>query len=256
MRLGLALLMIVGMMCPASPSLAAVAFDSLTGVGHTTDTGTTSVTNTNQTVGAGSQRMLAALLAIKGGTPPTSVVCNWDSTNQAMTLVPGSDYQNGTTTTYTAIYGLVAPTSRNKTQCTWTGTAVEAKLAAISFTGVDQTSVIVAFPHSAHGTSLTAVTLATTGALTSASGNMVMALFTQAVAYFSATSGTTIDLDTTASGDISMATLYDNGAATVTSTAAWGGSNADYSFASADIAAAGGGEPLPTPPSMLLLGVQ
>jgi len=42
-------------------------------------------------------------------------------------------------------------------------------------------------------------------------GDYIAAIFAQGSAAFASTSGTTVDLDTTAGGDIAQATLYDAG---------------------------------------------
>jgi hypothetical protein len=119
----------------------------------------TSASYTGITVGSGSNRALIALINFghtSGPNDPSSITATWDSggTNQAMTqlalFTPGSSGASG-------IWGLVAPTSGNKTLAvSWT-TANESYIAGISFTGVDQTGGTTSFPNAATGsaTSLT-----------------------------------------------------------------------------------------------------
>jgi hypothetical protein len=110
----------------------------------------TSATYTGITVGSGIHRALVVSLnfGYNTGTPPSAVSVTWDSggTNQAMTqIVSGNNGSNGEA----QLWGLVAPTSGNKTLAvSWTGNA-EVFIVAESYTQVDQTGGATTFPHSA-----------------------------------------------------------------------------------------------------------
>ena len=66
-----------------------------------------------------------------------------------MTAISGTDTgTNGAISGASSMFGLIAPTSGNHTlACTWSTAAQIMQVAAVSFTGVNQTSVAVAFPH-------------------------------------------------------------------------------------------------------------
>lgn len=132
----------------------AVALDA---TGTAADGLSTSSSYTGITVGTGANRGLLVILNTQSGTTPTGVTATWDSggTNQAMTQVAtqASTLDSG----FIKIFGLVAPTSGNKTcLVSWTGSA-NFVVSAISFTGVNQISVGSAFPntHNASGTTTT-----------------------------------------------------------------------------------------------------
>ena len=219
----------------------AVVFDASTGSGNTTDTGSVlTVSNTHLTVGSGSNRALIAFLTLHNDTAPPSLACAWDpsGTNQAMSLISGTGFGSGSSSMYSAIFGLLNPTPGNKTlTASWSTSSMESHLAAVSFTGVNQTDIATAFPG---GTASEGTVSSGSFNVTSAVGDMVVALFTNGSAAFASTSGSTIDLDTTAGGFFAMATLYQSGAATVTATAAWGGTSIIANWAGCNVKAAVG----------------
>src|SRR6266704_349235 len=151
----------------------AVAFDAkATAYAATTGTGVTTLSNNNLTVGSGSNRALIAVVTWVNTATPTSPSANWDTagTNQAMTQI-GSTIANGSDV-HCALFGLVAPTSGAKNfTITWTN-ACGCYVDLIAFTGVDQTSVAVAFPHFNSATGSTSPASVT---ITSATGNYTVA---------------------------------------------------------------------------------
>lgn len=144
----------------SAPSWGAVAWNSNSSASFESGSPATSPsTDTNMTVGSGANRALLCLVAWEGVfTGPGTITVNWDSTgtNQAMTLI-GS----GNTTTNTCsvqFYGLIAPTSGNKTlRVAWTAGTSGHNSWCSDFTGVNQTSVAAAFTlaTNATGTSTT-----------------------------------------------------------------------------------------------------
>lgn len=123
----------------------------------------TSLGYTGITVGSGSNRALVVTFGISNGTAPTGVTATWDNgaSNQAMTSIAA--------TANTFVFALRNPIAGNKTlQIAWTN-ANEISACAISFTGVDQTSDALAFPHNntSSGSSTTASLV-----ITSATGNI------------------------------------------------------------------------------------
>jgi len=152
----------------------AVAFDAKA-TADSTGTSVTTISNANLTVGAGSNRGLIAVVSWNGTVTLSAPVAHWDTagTNQLMTQI-GSTITNAAIDQHLALFGLVAPTSGNKNlTVSWTG-ASGVYLSAIAFTGVDQTSAAVAFPHfnNAVGTTSPASV-----AITSATGNETVAVF-------------------------------------------------------------------------------
>lgn len=153
----------------------AVAFDAkATANSHTTGTTVVTLSNANMTVGSGSNRALLCVVSWEGVAAPTGISAKWDTagTNQTMAQI-GSTISNGNFRV--ALFGLLAPTSGNKNfTLSWTNTC-SCYLDLIAFTGVDQTSNAVAFPHfnSATATSTGPATVN----ITSASGNYTLATF-------------------------------------------------------------------------------
>lgn len=202
-----------------------VTFDAKTPAGAFVSSGT-SVSNSTITVGSGSGRALIVGFVVDTLTViPPAAACVWDvgGTNQSMTAITGTNTGiNGGISAASVLFGLLAPTSGAKTlTCTWTGSNAVG-IFAVSFTGVNQGSLAAAFPN---GT-FTSVAIAAAGpvsiAITSATGHKTVAMFAQNCVAFGAISGTTIttELDMTNVGWVSS---YDNGAATVTMTAAFTG---------------------------------
>lgn len=158
----------------APREMMAVAHDADSSSATDSGTGQTSATHGNLTVGSSLSNGALLFIAVFDTQTVSNVALHWDSagTNQAMTLI-GSQVSTGAHG-FAFLFGLLAPTSGNKTlNCTWT-TAAEVSLFGCSWTGVDQTSVAVAFPHfnSAVGSST-----APSVTITSATGNAVVGAF-------------------------------------------------------------------------------
>lgn len=149
----------------------AVSFDAI-GTGVDSITGQSSpFTLTTLTVGTGNQRALVVQIAWLAAAP-AGLTVNWDSagTPQACTLIKSQAGVNGQTV---QLWGLLAPTSGNKTlSVAWSAGTTELMLQAAAWTGVDQTSTAVAFPNS---TSATGNNATATVNVTSAINNATMA---------------------------------------------------------------------------------
>lgn len=219
----------------------AVAFDAKTAA-VTNVNAVATMTVSNLTVGSGSNRAMAVLIYWATGTVPSGITATWDSggTNQAMTLIAGTNAgAGGAANESTSAYGLIAPTAGNKSLViSWTGNQ-EAHATAISFTGVDQTSVAVAFPHGTTNIKTVSTAQPNTVTITSATGNMVVAGHEQDVGAYGAISNTTLAKDDTTGPGIGVAFNYASGASSVTMTAAFTGSAVWGSFGF-DVLAAGG----------------
>jgi len=225
----------------------AVVFDAKT----TTWTNSTVATMTvnNLTVGTGSNRAIAVLLICgsQAVSFPAGLTLTWDSggTNQALTQISGTLAANGPSSAVAAVYGLLNPTSGNKNLViSWTGNN-EMHASAASFTGVDQTSIAVAFPNGNSHSVSTAGASPCTVTVTSATGNMTIAGHAQSSFVWTTLSGTTIATDAVAGPNLGVASNFDNGAATVTLTAAWASGTTPNISVGCDIlaAAAGGAAP-------------
>jgi hypothetical protein len=109
----------------------------------------TSVNYTGLTVGAGANRALIMVIGGRVGAM-TVTACNWDSTGtpQAMDLL--ATVTGGTDIKFYKIYGLVNPTSGNKTLAVaWNEATNEGVINALDFTGVNQTGGATSFPGAA-----------------------------------------------------------------------------------------------------------
>ncbi len=169
---------------------------------------------THMTVGSGSNRALIAVIVLGyngSGARPTSISCTWDQggSNQAMTLIGTINASNNFATAQ--LYGLIAPTSGNKTlRLNYSNSTLnnnEAWIDAIAFTGVSQTGGATSFP------GFTSADTGTTVAVTSATGDFVVASWSPSGA--PTPTGTTIFNDHTSGSFINAAANYDAGAATV-----------------------------------------
>lgn len=205
----------------------AVAFDAVaTADSHTTGTTVVTLSNALLTVGSGSNRALIAVVTWESTSAPTAISAKWDTAgaNQTMTQI-GSTISNGNFRT--ALFGLLAPASGNKNfTLSWTNTA-SCYLSLIAFTGVDQTSIAVAFPHfnSATGTSVGPATVN----ITSAPGNYTVAEFVSSPAGDLTTlNQTTLYAPDITDPNMSGAANYAVGAAsnthscTISASAVWG----------------------------------
>jgi hypothetical protein len=196
-----------------------------------TANGVTSADLTALTVGAGANRAVVA--QVVWSAVVTSPSLTWDNggTNQAMAAITNA---GATNTCRVECWGLVAPTSGNKTlRASWT-TARDIYLNAVAWTGVDQTGGVTSFPNGRSGTG--ASSTSSTGAITSAAGNFVMGVHGTATGSFTGVSSTQDFLDN-AAANVSGAGNHAAGAATVTLTGSFGTTPA-WASAGTDIAAA------------------
>ncbi len=199
------------------------------------------------TVASGSN--LALVLTLNFGSNAVSgITAVWDQggTNQSMTqLVLAQNVSPGVGSS--AIFGLRNPTvgSSLTLRVSWTTTS-EVFIAAICFAGVDQTSNVAAFPHTA---SYTVAGSGQTVSLTSATGNMVVGCQTATGSQGTPT-GTTIYDDHFSGAIINAQAEYDNGASSVNV----GSSGViNQSIAAVDVAAAAGGGSTFTPIVMMVV---
>lgn len=136
-----------------------------------TSNGVTTKDLTTLTVGSGSNRALVVQLVWSGSVTAVSVTWDQGGTNQACAAITGA---TATNTGMVQLWGLVAPTSGNKTlRVSWT-TSRDVVVQAVSWTDVDQTGGTTTF---AHGTGATGTGTTSTATVTSAANNAVMAVF-------------------------------------------------------------------------------
>ena len=194
----------------------AVVFDAKT-ASFTEGNGVATISISNMTVGSGANSALLCLVWFSGTDAlPAGLTVVWDNggTNQSMTQVVSTNFGDSNINAGGAIFGLVAPTSGNKTlKITWTGNQ-EVHACAVSFTGVNQTGGATSF---AHGNTNTASANTGTITVTSATGNMVVAGDTNNQTGWGAISGTTI-ATTTTGPNLGCVGSYTAGAASVVST--------------------------------------
>lgn len=185
----------------------------------------TSITHNNLTVGSGTNRALIVMLILTSTSAGTPTV-TWDSggTNQACTLITGAS-KAITGVGIVSLYGLLSPTSGNKTlNATWTNSS-GAYIAGVSYTGVDQTGVSTSFPH---GTSASGIGSSFGVTVTSAVGNAVAAAHAFGSSSFDIVSvnNTQVFLDTSLSGSSDGAANRAAGASTVALSGAANGGDA------------------------------
>jgi hypothetical protein len=188
---------------------------------------------TNLTVAASTNVVWA--VAVFGFNPGT-VTATWDFGASAQTMTQiGTNCKENTWDKWVVLFGLVSPTTGNKTlRWTYTGTG-EVSTNASTFSGADQTGGTTTFPGftCANGSSTTpAVTI------TSSANNMAVAGVIQDSGTFSARSHTSLwENNTRGSG--AQRTLTTASGASVAFT--WTIAGAQWGAAGNDIAAAGGG---------------
>lgn len=142
---------------------SSVALDAA-GTEHFVAPAATSYNYTGITVGTGSHRALVVTLQFDSNSDPTGVSATWDSggTNQAMTLIKSLD-KNGDGSgggCVNQLWGLVAPTSGNKTLAIATSSS-RFFVSAISFTGVNQTGGTTSFPNATGAVAVETVNITT-----------------------------------------------------------------------------------------------
>lgn len=141
----------------------------------TTVNGTTSVTATNLTVGAGSNRALVVQFAFSLHSP-TSLAVTWDFGGSAQPCASIVAANGAATVARAELWGLVNPVSGAKSlKAAWTG-ASDVCMNGVSWTGVNQTGGVTTFPHSTSntGSSSGGPNTQATVTVTSAVGNAVM----------------------------------------------------------------------------------
>lgn len=234
------LLPLVLLFCLAAvPSWAAVAFDAKTA---TVVSATATSISTTYVMGSVSNGALVVPIMWGGSAQPASITATYNGV--AMTQITGTNTgTNGGCTCSGAIYGLLAPASGSHTlTISWTG-STEAHITAVSFSGVDQTSIAVAFPHGTFFVANTATASpipSTATPVTSATGNMVVGAGSEQVSAWGAISGTTIASDSSTGPQLTYASNYTTGAATVSPTFAFTGTSVQMYLAT-DVLASGGG---------------
>lgn len=195
----------------------AVALDAQSSA-STTANGATSHNHTNLTVGSGSNRALLVLVAWST-TTPTGITVTWDNggTNQSCTLITNASASSSTGGNRSCqIYGLVAPTTGNKTlRVAWTG-AADVYVAAVALTGVDQTGGATSFPNGTSSNTASSTTSSVT--VTSATNDYVAAVHVTPTAGVSSVNNTQVFINNLAAG-ISGGGNRAVGAATVAMTA-------------------------------------
>lgn len=136
----------------------------------------TPIDYTGLTVGAGANRALVCCILTDATAAVTAFTLTWDKggTNQAMAAITGAAGNDAGNNVRAMWFGLVAPTSGNKTlEIAWAGGAsIEMYVCASSVTGADQTGGTTTFANgaTAHGTTSPASI-----AITSATGHMAFA---------------------------------------------------------------------------------
>jgi hypothetical protein len=220
----------------------AVTLD-LNAAADSTANGVTTINHTmgGAGVGSGSNRALVVQLVLSRTV--TNLGMRWDEagTPQAMTAITGA---SATNTAFVQLWGLIAPTSGNKTLKvgngsggSWT-TACDVYVNAVSWTGVDQTGGATSFPH---GTGGTGTGDPATVTVTSAVGNATMAVHETTNQSWASVNNTQSFIDNIAA-NVSGCGNRAAGAATVTLTGTSGGGTAPvWASAGTDIVASGGG---------------
>lgn len=131
---------------------AAVGFNALGTASNFSSA--TSLNYTGLTIAAGSNLALVCTIGFEQNA--TSITLTWDSggTNQAMTSV--NSQKENTWNRYIYIFGLLAPTTGNKTLAiSWT-TSSSGRVNCVAFDGVLQTSIATAFTDAVNANSNTA----------------------------------------------------------------------------------------------------
>lgn len=150
---------------------AQVVFDANASVATYNGTSASSISNANLTVGSGANRVLVAQVAFDISAGQSVSSCAWDpsGTNQSLSFIAGAT----SGADRTEIWGLVAPTSGNKTlTCNFSANVTHQELNVSSFIGADQTGGSTTF----HNTNTaTGTTAAPTITITSATGEIAIA---------------------------------------------------------------------------------
>lgn len=236
-----AFLISVSLACSA---LAQVAVDATGSASKYAAGPITTTTFTNLTVGSGTNRALVAVITFDVD-PGAFTAAKWGTQN--LTQIVKNTGSDGTA----ILFGLVNPTSGNQTfTFTWTTSANDTYIDAISFTGVDQTGGATSFPNSTTASPSSTATPSIT--ITSATGNYTVSAMTMGQ---NTTSNNQTLLYFNHSGSfVNSSAQYAAGAATVTHS--WVLTAADIPLlVGTDVLAAGGGGGPTCPQTLALLGV-
>lgn len=206
----------------------------------------TDVTNTpltfSFTVGTISNAALVVPVMFGGAALPAGLAATYNGAS--MTQITGTNTgTNGGCSCAGVIFAILLGnnTSASHTvSISWTG-AVEAHAGAVSFSGVDQTSIAVAFPHGTFVVQNTVAASPATGPVTSAANNMVVAMATLQCCSWGTISGTTIANAPITGPQLIEAANYTAGAATVNPSLGFTGGTTPWSFIATDILASAGG---------------
>lgn len=168
----------------------AVVFDAQCTSDVTGSAATSFSDATQLTIGSGANRALVVMVVWSTATPPTGVTFTWNGL--ALTLISATSVGTTDTSANVALYGMLNPASGTKTLTgLWTG-ARDFYVGSVAYSGVDQTSIAVAFPH---GNTATGNSGSPTVAITSAVGNAVVGVMGTFGGFISGT-GTSVFIDT------------------------------------------------------------
>lgn len=209
----------------------AVAVDAVSSAESVSSSGLVA-THTLLTVGA-SLTNGALIFGVTWDNLATSPIAHWDSTgtNQLMTSLGTVSSTGGQGRL--VLFGLRNPTSGNHTfGLSWT-VAAQAAMFGISFTGVDQTSDAIAFPHF---NSATGSSTAPSVVITSATGDITIGQITASAGTISSVNNTSLYIT---SNFVPTAMNRGTGAATVTHSGVFGVSE-PWAICGVDVAAAVG----------------
>lgn len=222
----------------AAPAGAVVAIDTKTSTVQNANSA--SPLSFSYTMGSVANGALAVPIMVGGSSLPAGLAVTYNGV--ALTAISGtSTGTNGGCTCAGVIYGMVGPPSGAHTlSISWTTGTVEVHATVASFSGVNQTNVATAFPHGTFVVNNTATASPITAAVTSASGNIVVAAGSDQTSAWGAISGTLIASDDTTGPQLTYASNYTAGAATVSPTFAFTGPSV-WMFLGTDVLAAGGG---------------
>lgn len=227
---------------------AAVTATAATWIPTMTGNGTTATVAL--TIPAGSNLAIAVMIWWSTTIIPTITGATWN-TSTNLSLLGSSNASNGGISTSSAVYCLAAPTTgTHNAAITWTGSQ-EYHIIALSFSGADQTTPC---QNAATVTNIAAAASPITGTVTSATGDIVIAMAAENCTNITTVSGTTIATDNTTGGNLAVSANYTTGAATVSPTFAFAGT-CGWSFVGADIKAAGGGGVGTGDSNLMLTGV-
>lgn len=143
----------------------------------------------------------------------TGITCTWDGVS--CTAIPSASGTDAGANGFVQMFGLLAPNAGNKSLVVnWTG-LTQLTMAAMSFKGVNQSSIATAFPN---GTSATGNSLSTSLTITSGIDHMVLASHVNPGNAWTTVNNTQLFVDNSPAL-IDCAANYATGAATVNMTA-------------------------------------